>query len=260
MIVNQGCSDMTPNLLILGGTLEATALCARLADLKAQGTLSLAGRVARPKRQPLPMRVGGFGGVAGLQSYLKEARITHVVDATHPFARQMSLNAIAACEALDLPLVALARAPWAEEPGDSWQHVPDIPGAVAALNRPALRVMLAIGRMHLAAFAPNPQHHYLLRLVDPPEHALPFPHATTLVDRGPFSVEGDRALMEAHDIELVVSKNSGGRGAIAKIAAARELDLPVLMIDRPEMPDRAEVASVDAVIDWLRDHGADLGV
>lgn len=251
---------MTANLLILGGTTEATALALRLAQTGIPGTLSLAGRVTRPKRQPLPLRIGGFGGVEGLGAYLKDNRISHVVDATHPFAAQMSRNAIAACTQADVPLIALSRAPWAAQPGDDWHHVRDIAGAVAALDRPASRVMLAVGRMHLAEFAPNPQHRYLLRLVDPPEAPLPLPDAQVIVDRGPFTVAGDRALMEDHGTELVVSKNSGGSGAVAKITAARELGLPVIMIDRPALPDRREVFTVDAVLDWLSHHKADLGV
>lgn len=206
------------------------------------------------------MRIGGFGGVSGLKAFLKEAGITHVVDATHPFASQMSLNAVQACTALGIPLIALAREPWAPQPGDTWCRVANIPEAVAALDRPAAQVLLAIGRVHLEAFAPNSQHHYVLRLVDPPEHPLPFPNATILVDRGPFSVEGDRALMEAHRIELIVSKNAGGTGAIAKIQAARDLGLPIIMIDRPTMPIRSEVGSVEEAIDWLQRQGADLGV
>ena len=260
MIVNQGRLAIKPNLLILGGTLEATALCNRLATLDVDATLSLAGRVDRPKRQPLPMRVGGFGGPDGLVTALRDMGITHVIDATHPFASQMSRNAVAACSAAEVPLVALVRAPWTSQPGDRWQHVPDIAGAVAALDQPAMTVMLAVGRMHLAEFAPNPQHQYLLRLVDPPKDPLPFPKATVLVDRGPFTADGDQALMEQHAIDLVVSKNAGGAGAIAKITAAHALGLPVILIDRPEMSQRAEVGSVDAVLGWLRDHGADLGV
>lgn len=223
-------------------------------------TLSLAGRVERPKRQPLPMRVGGFGGVAGLQDYIQSTGVTYVIDATHPFASQMSHNAVTACRALNTPYVALVRPPWSPEPGDTWQCVPNIAGAVAALDRPALRVLLAVGRMHLSEFAPNPQHHYLLRLVDPPQGALPFPKAKVIVDRGPFSVEGDLALLRSHKTELVVSKNAGGTGAKAKIIAARHLGLPVLMIDRPAMPERHEVGSVDALLRWLSAHGADLGV
>lgn len=206
------------------------------------------------------MRVGGFGGVEGLRHYLRDTGTTHVVDATHPFASQMSRNAIAACNAEAVPMVALARPAWRPVPGDNWKIVPDMAGAVAALDRPAARVMLAIGRMHLSEFAANPQHRYLLRLVDPPAAPLSLPRATVIKDRGPFSLKGDLALMREHRIELVVSKNAGGTAAIAKITAARELGLPVIMIDRPAIPARDEVDSVDGVLAWLRDHGTDLGV
>ena len=251
---------MRPNLLILAGTTEATALARAAAEAGIAGTVSFAGRVARPLRQPLPQRVGGFGGVEGLVGYLRAARITHVVDATHPFAAQMSRNAVEACAETGVPLVALTRPPWTPEPGDRWIRVPDIPGAVAALDRPRMRVMLAVGRMHLAQFASNPQHAYLLRLVDPPDGPLPFPEAEVVVDRGPFDAAADRALMERHGTEIVVSKNAGGTGAHAKIAAARALGLPVVMIDRPALPERAEAASAAEVLNWIAHAGADLGV
>lgn len=223
-------------------------------------TLSLAGRVARPRAQPVPVRVGGFGGVEGLAAYLREHGITHLVDATHPFAAQMSAHAVAACAAAGVPLVALTRPAWEPGPGDLWTRVPDIAGAVAALAGPPRRVMLAIGRMHLAAFAAQPQHAYLLRLVDPPEAPLPLPRHHVVVDRGPFTKAGDRALMEDHRTDLVVAKNAGGSGARAKIDAARALGLEAVMIDRPLLPARAEVTSPEAVLDWLAHAGADLGV
>lgn len=251
---------MTPNLLVLGGTTEATALCRRLAEEGIAGTISFAGRVERPVRQPLPQRVGGFGGVAGLVTYLKDTGVTHVVDATHPFAARMSANAVSACAEAGVPLIALTRAPWVAREGDNWIRVPDIAGAVAALDRSAARVMLAVGRMHLAEFAPNPQHAYLLRLVDPPKEKLPFPECHVIVDRGPFSEDGDLALMQEHGIELVVSKNAGGSGAAAKISAARKLGLPVIMIDRPALRPRKEAHSVDEVLRWLSHAGADRGV
>ncbi|MGR3493834.1 cobalt-precorrin-6A reductase [Citreimonas sp.] len=251
---------MRPNFLVLGGTTEATALCRALAEAGIAGTISFAGRVERPVRQPLPQRVGGFGGVGGLAAYLREHAITHVVDATHPFAAQMSANAVAACAEAGVPLVALTRPPWQEQAGDDWTRVPDIAGAVAALDRPRAHVMLAVGRMHLAEFAPNPQHAYLLRLVDPPKEALPFPDATVIVDRGPFTEDDDLALMREHGTEIVVSKNAGGTGAVSKIHAARRLGLPVIMIDRPALPARTEVHSVEDALAWLDHAGTDLGV
>ena len=230
-----------------------------MAEAGLAGSVSFAGRVQRPRRQPLPQRVGGFGGVAGLRDYLTANRVTHVVDATHPFAVRMSCNAVAACAETGVPLLALTRAGWTEQDGDNWSRVPDIAGAVAALDRPATRVMLAVGRMHLQDFAPNPQHFYLLRLVDPPDSPPPFPDHHVLVSRGPFTTADDRALMQEHAIDLVVSKNAGGTGAYAKIEAARALHLPIVMVDRPAIPDRAEAFSVAEVMAWLG-HGADRGV
>lgn len=251
---------MPCKLLILAGTTEATAFARAAADRGLDGIVSFAGRVDRPLRQPLPQRVGGFGGVAGLAAYLRAEGITHVIDATHPFAVQMSHNAVAACAQTGVPLVALTRPPWDRGPDDEWIDVADMAGAVAALNRPAARVMLAVGRMHLDEFAPNPQHLYLLRLVDPPKGPLPFPRAEVIVDRGPFDTEADMALMKEFGVEIVVSKNAGGSGAYAKIAAARALGLPVIMIDRPTPPRRRNLHDPLAVFDWLAHSGTDLGV
>lgn len=260
MIVSHGVSTMPPNLLILGGTTEAAALCRRIADLGLAATVSLAGRVADPAPLALPQRVGGFGGAQGLAEYIRAHRITHLIDATHPFAATISANAVQASAATGTPLIALTRPAWQPQAGDDWQVVPDIPAAVAALDRPAERVFLAVGRMHLDAFAAHPQHFYLLRLVDPPKAPLPFPNYHALIARGPFSESDDRALLQDHRITRILSKNSGGTGAVAKITAARALGLPVLMIDRPAIPLRAEVGSVTAVLDWLRHCGIDLGV
>ena len=250
---------MSPNLLILGGTLEANALAHAVAKTGMMATLSYAGRVARVKAQPIPRRVGGFGGVCGLVRYLKDYKITHVIDATHPFAAQMSENAVAACQQTATGLLALTRPPWQRDAGDRWQHVGDIAAAVTALSGPKKRVMLAIGRLHLAQFGRCPQHDYLLRLVDAPDVPPPLPHHHVVISRGPFTVAEDIALLQSHDIELVVAKNAGGSGAQAKILAARRLNLPVLMIDRPVLPPRDEVDSVDAVLAWLGHDGTERG-
>jgi len=209
---------------------------------------------------PIPRRVGGFGGAAGLADYLRANAITHVIDATHPFAAQMSRNAVEACERTGVPLIALARPAWTPGPGDDWREVPDIPSAVTALEGAPRRVMLAIGRIHLNAFAAQPQHDYLLRLVDPPETPPPLPRHSIVVSRGPFTLEDDTALLRAHGIELIVAKNAGGSGARAKLDAARKLGLPVIMIARPALPQRQEVTSPEAVLDWLDHAGTDLGV
>lgn len=220
---------------------------------------SYAGRTDAPRPQPLPTRVGGFGGVEGLVRYLQAEEITHVVDATHPFAAGMSRNAVAACRAAGVPLVAFERAPWIAGAGDTWRHVADIGAAVEALPDAPARVFLAIGRQSLTAFARKPQHHYLLRLVDPPDAALPLPDAAVIIARGPFSEAADRELLSSRRIDLIVAKNAGGTGARAKLDAARALGLPVILIDRPVLPPRPTAHSVEEVLAFLA-HSADLGV
>ena len=239
-------------ILLLGGTTEANLVAQAIAKAGLAGVYSYAGRTEAPMGQPIHMRVGGFGGVEGLGAYLQAEGITHVIDATHPFAAQMSRNALAACTAHVIPLIAMERAPWSAGEGDRWAHVPDIAAAVTALAGPPQRVFLAIGRQHIDAFAVQPQHSYLLRLVDTPSGPLPFP-ADVVVARGPFDVAGDTALMQDHGTDVIVAKNAGGKGAVAKIAAARILGLPVVMIDRPALPPRQVVHSVTAVMAWL--HG-----
>ena len=230
-----------------------------MAEWRIRAIFSYAGRVGKPRAQPLPTRVGGFGGIDGLVQYLRDNAITHVIDATHPFAVGMSRNAAAACAETAVKLAALTRPEWQAGEGDQWREVGDIDAAVAALDGPAQRVFLALGRMHLGAFAAQPQHHYLLRLVDKPE-TLPLPRCQVVVARGPFEVAGDIALMQAHETNVVVTKNSGGTGARAKLDAARQLRLPVLMIARPLLPERTELASPEEVLDWLDHSGTDLGV
>ncbi|MEM9762142.1 MAG: cobalt-precorrin-6A reductase [Pseudomonadota bacterium] len=251
---------MSPRLLILGGTAEASALAGLVAAKGWDAVLSYAGRTTAPRAQPVPMRVGGFGGIEGLVGYLAAEKITHLIDATHPFAARMSANAVAAAAAHGVALAALERPAWGRAPGDHWVEVPDMAGAVAALSGPARRALLAIGRQEIGAFASQPQHHYLLRLVDPPEAPPPLPQHSVVVARGPFDVAGDGALMRAHGIECVVAKNAGGAGARAKLEAARSLGLPVIMVARPAVPDRRVFTTPDAVVDWVAHAGTALGV
>ncbi|KTR82022.1 cobalt-precorrin-6X reductase [Novosphingobium barchaimii] len=242
-------------VLILGGTTEASALATLLAKHGIPAILSYAGRTRNPQGQPVPMRVGGFGGATGLAQALRDQGFTHLVDATHPFAATISANAIAASAEAGVPLLALTRPAWQAQPGDRWSHVSDLAGAVDALAGPPRRVFLALGRMHVGAFALQPQHHYVLRFVDKPETPPPLPHHGLIVDRGPFSVAGDRALLQEHGVDWVVCKNAGGGGAEAKLIAARELGVPVLMITRPPIAPRHEVHDPAAVLDWLDHHG-----
>jgi precorrin-6A/cobalt-precorrin-6A reductase len=256
MMVSQGSA--TIRALILGGTGDANQLAAQIARAKVDAIYSYAGRTQIPLGHDVPTRIGGFGGARGLADFIREARITHVIDATHPFAADMSRHAVDACAAARVPLIALERAPWTQVPGDRWSEVRDLDAAVAALPEAHTRVFLAIGRQHIASFAAKPQHAYTLRFVDTPGETLPFPDAEVVVSRGPFTRDGDLELMRARNIAWLVARNSGGIGARAKIDAARELDLPVIMIARPELPDRPRTESVDEVMAWLG-HDARLG-
>ncbi|MGF6312295.1 precorrin-6A/cobalt-precorrin-6A reductase [Bradyrhizobium sp. i1.8.4] len=237
--------------LILGGTADANLLAATIARAGIDAIYSYGGRTRAPADQPLPTRIGGFGGVGSLADYLRRKSITHVIDATHPFAAEMSRNAIAACAQTATPLIALERAPWNKTSGDHWIEVADLVSAVAALPDSPTRVFLAIGRQHIAPFGSRPQHAYTLRFVDPPDERLPLPGADVIVSRGPFTLDNELAMMRARRIEWIVARNSGGTGARAKIDAGRALGLPVIMITRPPLPERPRVENVSEVMEWL---------
>ncbi len=238
-------------VLLLGGTSEGRALAARLAQLGVDGVVSLAGRTSAPQAQALPTRIGGFGGAEGLAHYLAQERVTHVVDATHPFAAQISANASAACAALGLPLIAYVRAPWAPQPGDRWIEVADNRGAVAALGEAPRRVFLTIGRQGVADFRAAPQHDYVLRVIEAPDETDLPPCCDLIAARGPFARADEIALMRDKRIEIVVSKNSGGALTYAKIEAARALGLPVVMIAPPPRAGVRMARDIEAVLAFL---------
>ena len=241
-------------ILILGGTLEARRLAERLrgrADLAV--TLSLAGRTAAPAAQAVPVRVGGFGGAEGLAAYLRAERIAALIDATHPYAATISANAARAATIADVRLVALRRPPWRPVPGDRWTEVVDVRAAVRALGSAPRRVFLALGRKELAPFGAAPQHHYLVRSVDPVDPPLPVPHADYICARGPFAEDAERDLLKSHAIEMIVAKNSGGEATYGKIAAARALGLDVILLRRPDLPAVPSVQTVEEAAAWL-DH------
>lgn len=246
-------------VLLLGGTTEASNLAKALSLTEIDSVFSYAGRTNSPVAQPLPTRIGGFGGVAGLRGYLGNEGITHVVDATHPFAAQMSRNAHAACAALGVPLIRLERPAWQPHAGDNWLGVPSLEAACNALPHASARVFLAIGKQHIGHFAAKPQHHYLLRLVDAPDGPLMLPDTHVVIARGPFDTDGDTALMRTHGITHVVAKNAGGSGAVAKVEAARKLGIRMIMIERPQLPQAAVVPDIENVMRWLG-HVAERGV
>ena len=213
-------------------------------------TLSLAGRTAHPLAMPVPVRVGGFGGVAGLVAWLRAERIDVLVDATHPYAARISANAVAATRITGVPLVALRRPGWRVGPGDDWRSVPDLAVALAALGDAPRRVFLALGRQEVAGIVAAPQHAYLIRSVDPILPAIP--GATCITARGPFDVADEAALLRAHRIEAIICKNSGGAASEGKLIAARQLGLPVLMLARPVLPDVPGCETVEAALVHLR--------
>lgn len=221
-----------------------------MARAEVDAVYSYGGRTRVPADQPLPTRIGGFGGASGLAEYIRREGITHMIDATHPFAAQMSRNAAEACAQTGTPLIALERAPWTRAPNDNWIEVADVNAAVAALPERPTKVFLAIGRQHIAPFAMRPQHAYTLRFVDPPEAPLPF-SSDVVVSRGPFTLDGELEMMRTRGIAWIVARNSGGVGARAKIDAARMLGLPVIMISRPKLPERLRVENVADIMQWL---------
>jgi precorrin-6A/cobalt-precorrin-6A reductase len=240
-------------LLILGGTAEAAALAAaaieRFGD-RLEVISSFAGRVDGIRPPPGRIRIGGFGGPQGLAHYLKSEAIDLVVDATHPFAREISLNVRLAAEQTGGRRLVLWRPPWPRHPLDRWIEVDGIDGAARALRHLGRRVWLTVGAGELQPFADLDDRWFLVRLVEA-RGALPLADHTLIEGRGPFPLEAERALIRQHRIDVLVTKASGGAATYAKIEAAREADLPVVMVRRP-LPEPGErVDSIDAALDWI---------
>jgi precorrin-6A/cobalt-precorrin-6A reductase len=232
-------------ILILGGTGEARRLAARLPG----GVISsLAGRVTDPRLPDGEVRIGGFGGVGGLVEWLRANGITAVVDATHPFAATMTAHAVEATALAGVPLLVLRRPGWTAEPGDDWRWVDSLEEAAAGL--PGERVFLTTGRQDVGVFARCGQF-FLARSVEPPEPPMP-QRIRVLLDRGPFTVDGEVALMREHAIDVLVTKDSGGEQTSAKLVAARLLGIPVVVVRRPPAPAAPTVDSVDAAVAWVR--------
>ena len=241
-------------LLILGGTGEAIDLASacgtELPNL--QVITSLAGRTQSPRLPVGDVRVGGFGGVQGLAHFLEEASIDLLVDATHPFAQQITWQASAACRLTKVPRLRLCRPPWRRQPGDRWIEVESTTEAAENLPEEAKRIFLSIGRQELSAFDRLDDRWFLVRTVEMPEAALPLSCYELLLGRGPFTRESEEKLLIDHAIDLLVSKNSGGDATYGKIAAARALGLPVLMLRSPPEPAGTRAKDTESALSWLK--------
>ncbi len=241
-------------LLILGGTADARALADALVQRSGIEVItSLAGRTRAPRLPAGLVRTGGFGGVTGLTNYLTEARIDLLIDATHPFAAVISRNAAEAGTQAGVPRLMLLRPEWTAQGGDRWTMVADVNEAADRLAGFPGTVFLAIGRQELEPFARLGDRRFILRMVEPPTGALPITDAHVVAGRGPFDLDQEMALFHDHDIGIVVSKNSGGASAYAKIEAARSAAIPVIMIKRPDLPDGCRVKTVEDAMSWVED-------
>ena len=251
---------MRRRVLILGGTGEAVGL-ARLLESRAEFDVvtSLAGRTRNPAAVPGRVRTGGFGGVEGLTAYLAAEHVDVVVDATHPYAATISKHATLACDATGVPRVQLWRPAWSAVDGDEWTGVTSLDAAVDAVADARLSadgcVFLSTGVRDVQVFSRLREVRFLVRLVDAPRTPLPLSNFELIVDRGPFAIENERALFLEHGVELLVSKNSGGAATCSKLAAARELRVPVVMIDRPEPEPGARAETAEEAFRWVARSG-----
>jgi precorrin-6A/cobalt-precorrin-6A reductase len=241
-------------LLILGGTAEAAALARAVSERFGAGLTAisaLAGRTENPVPLPGEVRIGGFGGVDGLAAYLATEGIDFLIDATHPFADRISRHARLSAEAALVPRLILERPPWRRHPLDRWIEVETFADAAAAVGRLGRRCFLTIGASELAAFSPVRDVHFVVRLVDAPRAPLPLASYETVLGRGPFALAEEARLLRHHRIDIVVAKASGGSATEAKLIAAREADLPVIMLRRPKPEPGPRVDSVEQAIGWL---------
>lgn len=242
-------------VLILGGTTQANQLAQCLAERKDfEPVFSLAGVTKNPILPGIPVRIGGFGGIPGLETFLATENIDAVVDATHPFAAQMSRHAVTACVRMGRPLLRIDRPSWKAQLDDQWTFVPSIDAAVEALGAAARTVFLTTGRKDLLPFQKAPHHHYILRSIDQPDPLSLPPNITLLLARPPFTVDSEIALMRDHSVQVLVTKNAGADATAAKLIAARALKLPVIMIDRPTLPPAESVTTVEEALSWLERH------
>lgn len=248
---------MSGPVLLLAGTAEASELAARLHGARVAVVASFAGRTRVPGALPCPVRTGGFGGVDGLVAELRRGGYGALVDATHPFAATMPHHAAAAATAAGVPRVRVLRPPWVPGPGDDWEEVPDLAAAARRLDEiGARRVLLTVGRYDLAAFAPGGERDYVVRSIDAPDPSvLPGAAVTVIAARPPFDLAAEAATLAEHRIDTLVTKNSGAAATAAKLAAAREAGVRVVMVQRPPAPAGPVAPTVEDALSALAGHG-----
>jgi precorrin-6A/cobalt-precorrin-6A reductase len=232
-------------ILILGGTAEAVKLASRLKAPHRRVISSLAGRTLAPAKVEGAVRVGGFGGPQGLADYLKLENITLLIDATHPFATQISDNAIVAAASTGIPFVRLERPPWQIRPGDKWISAATLQQAAESIPSKA-RVLLALGKQHIAAFSKRTGVHFVVRMIDPPETPLDLADFELELSK-PGTIESETSFLVSKRISHIVCRNSGGKASYAKIRAARDLGIPVIMIERPPRPEIHTLPDVESI-------------
>ncbi|BAZ43865.1 cobalt-precorrin-6x reductase [Chondrocystis sp. NIES-4102] len=239
-------------ILILGGTEEASQLAIKASAISGIEVItSLAGRTIEPKKIATRSRIGGFGGACGLVKYLQDNKIDRLIDATHPFATQISHNAAIAAKVCHLPHLILTRRPWQPTKSDRWIEVSDLKAAADILPTVAQRVFLTIGRQELATFTHLKDLWFLMRMIDHPQIDAAIPNGKVILQKGPFSLVEEEQLLIKYQIEAIVSKNSGGEATYAKILAARALNLPVIMVQRPLLATGKSVSDVESALNWI---------
>lgn len=241
-------------VLLLGGTSEASQLVRMLHDdHRVEVIFSLAGVTKHPVLpQTVKTRLGGFGGVAGMVAWIKAHSIDYLMDATHPFAQQMTNHAWQAAQICQIPFLTIQRPAWQKQEGDQWHEVNSVSEAAITLGEKPLRVFLTIGRKDLLPFKENPiPHHYWIRSVDAPNAVVLPLYAEVITAKGPFDEQEEYDFLQQHHIERMVTKNSGGQTVYAKISAARKLSIPVIMIQRSTMPSLPSVSTADQAQQWL---------
>ena len=242
---------MIKKILIIGGTREGNKLASFFEDHNLKYIISYAGVIKEVFKKKFKKRVGGFGGRVGISDYIKKNKITHVIDASHPFSPKISLNTLNACKSNNTPIIRYTRKPWFKRKGDNWIKVKNFDESTDYLKGNAKNVFLAIGKKNLQTYKKHPQHCYLLRVINKINIKNFFPNQKCIAFNSTLTIEEEINILKRYKIELVVSKNSGGDLAYKKIIAARELKIPVIIIDRPKDLKLEKVYTFESVLKWL---------